>query len=68
MHRVGSYCMSLITIVRQLAGYTYVYRQTDRQTDRQDNPVIVLITVSLLMKYRCKQADMFSYGQEPRTI
>jgi len=24
--------MSLITIVRQLAGYTYVYRETDRQT------------------------------------
>jgi len=24
---------------------------TERQTDRQDNPVIVLITVNLLMKY-----------------
>jgi len=41
---------------------------TDRQIDRQDNHLILLISVKLLMKHLCKQADMFSCGQEPRTI
>jgi hypothetical protein len=45
-----------------------VMRQVDMHVGRQTDLVRLLITVTLLIRYLYKQADVFSVGQEPGAI